>query len=209
MTDFPLDSEDLDLEDFESRDLEGSNLDLQNYAVLLLNADYRPLRLLSWQRAIMLVWTNKVYVVETSGFKVRSAREEIPLPSVLVMRKHCKIPQKLPLSRYGLWIRDSYTCQYCGDTLKRYGGKLTSHDLTLDHVHPKSRGGDRSWLNLVVSCISCNQRKGNRTPKEAKMDLLTYPVIPKTSDVVLLMISQRENIPDAWRPYLGGSNNEL
>lgn len=193
---------DCELEEHPSFEGEGLS-EADAHQVLLLNADYSPLQIISWKRAITLLETRKVYVVQESAFKARTPTRAYPIPSVVVVKRYCRVPTHMPLSRFALGVRDHHTCQYCGETLRRKGGNLTVHDLTIDHVYPKSKGGPRSWENLVLACMSCNQRKGNRTPQEAKMVLRTSPRVPQTHEVVKLMIVNRQGkVPSAWLPYL-------
>ena len=88
--------------------------------------------------------------------------------------------------------RDKNVCQYCG-------GRFSFTDLTMDHVIPKSRGGDKSWTNIVACCKRCNNKKGNRTPEEAKMPLIKKPAIPKWNIHVLL---RDKKIPQEWEDYI-------
>jgi 5-methylcytosine-specific restriction endonuclease McrA len=101
----------------------------------------------------------------------------------------------LPLTRRTVLTRDQHTCQYCGT---QPGQK----HLTLDHVIPRSRGGLNVWENVVTACAACNQRKGNRTPREAGMPLRGKPARPHYVAIVLL---GHANAPHAWRKYLPGA----
>ena len=135
--------------------------------VLVLNASYEPLNICNWKRAVILIFKGKAEQIEHNGKVIYS---NCHLPTVIRLRNYIRVPYKeIPLTRRNLMHRDQYTCQYC---------KSKTHDLTIDHVVPKSRGGTDSWDNVVASCQKCNVKKGNRTPKEARMHLLKHPRAP-------------------------------
>ncbi|WP_340598468.1 HNH endonuclease [Bdellovibrio sp. GT3] len=96
--------------------------------------------------------------------------------------------------RENVYIRDNYTCQYCGD-------KLNAKQLTLDHVVPASHNGPKNWTNVVSACRDCNQRKANRTPRTANMPLLSEPRAPNWLPTLQLEISA-DHVPPDWQPYL-------
>ena len=140
-----------------------------NRLVLVLNASYEPIHICSARRALTLVLKGAAVVEERSAFTVRTAKLHIPIPSVVRLFKYRRIPrQNRSVSRKGIILRDGATCQYCRK-------KLPPKDLTLDHVVPRSRGGESTWENLVACCYPCNNRKGNRTPQEAGMVLAKLP----------------------------------
>ena len=138
--------------------------------VLLLNQTYEPLGTVSVARAVIMVFKNTVTVEELDGNRVlRSARAEFPVPSVIRRRIYINVRRRREASsmkRLRIYMRDKYRCQYCGE-------KKPAGELTLDHILPRSRGGDNSPVNVVTACVSCNNRKGDRTPAEARMPLLT------------------------------------
>ena len=140
-----------------------------NRMVLVLNASYEAVTLCSARRAIVLVLKGAAVVEETSGHVVRTAKIRIPVPSVVRLRVYRKMPRpRRSVSRKGVILRDASVCQYCNR-------KFESRDLTLDHVIPRSRGGESTWENLVASCLRCNNTKGDRTPQEAGMHLIRAP----------------------------------
>jgi 5-methylcytosine-specific restriction endonuclease McrA len=161
--------------------------------VLLLNADYFPLQAISWERAMVLLFQDKVTTVAMSSREIRSATQTWQVPSVVVLRKYKQGHTRVPMSRDSLYARDSYTCQYCARVLR-------ATDLTLDHVMPKSRGGKSTWENLATSCSPCNLHKGANTPEEAGMRLLRVPFKPTRKDLILYSIS-RKPIPSEWLDY--------
>ena len=145
--------------------------------VLLLNNDSQPLQYTSWRRAVVLLLKGKAEVEETIKHIEDYIRVgEYYIPKCIKLKEHMAIPHKeLPFSRTNIFKRDNYTCQYCGKHLEK-------DELTLDHVFPKSRMGPDIWENLVTCCKECNQKKANRTPKEAHMKLLKRPVRPTMED---------------------------
>jgi len=163
--------------------------------VLLLNATYEPLRVISWKRAITLLTLDKVEVLETYDRVVRSVTLAIRLPAVVRLihlvrfRKHT-----IRFSRENIYIRDKYQCQYCASS-------MDAGDLTYDHVIPKSMGGKTAWENIVTCCLPCNKKKGGRTPRQARMSLISKAKRPSLHP--MLMITRRiGNTPESWRAYL-------
>ena len=160
--------------------------------VLVLNASYEPLNVCSVRRAHVLVWKGKAEVIEDAGKPLRSAAEKYVWPHVIRLLNYVRVPKSVQrkISRRALFARDNWRCQYCGTD----GGKLT-----LDHIVPRSRGGDSIWENVVTSCAPCNLRKGNRTLDEVGMRLHTQPRPPAPALFVTLSAPR---IPDGWQPYL-------
>lgn len=160
--------------------------------VLVLNASYEPLNITSWRRAIILLIKGKAEQVEHNGHMLAA---DFPLPSVIRLRSYVKIPYKeINLSRWNVMHRDNYTCQYCGDR---------GRDQTIDHVIPRSRGGGDTWENVVAACVRCNVKKGDRTPKEAGMQLMTQPKRP--SGHLAFEISKHSGTQQDWRKYMIGT----
>lgn len=161
----------------------------------MLNASYEPLNITSWRRAVVLLLKGKAEQLEHNGQLIY---QDLPIPTVIRLRQYVKVPYKeIPLTRRNLLERDRHTCQYCN-----YKGE----ELTLDHVLPRSRGGDDSWENLVTACVRCNVKKGNRTPKEANMSLNYQPRRPYSSLLFEISKHTRENSNQEWRKYVIGIN---
>lgn len=162
--------------------------------VLVLNASFEPLSVVSIQRALILLLKEKAEVVEAAQAVLRSERMTVPVPLVIRLVYYVRIPYpiSLPISRRALLVRDRYTCQYCGTQPGR-------QDLTIDHVVPKSRGGATSWENVVAACRRCNGKKGNKTPAEAGMKLLAEPARPKYFAMAYLTSLEAR---DAWEKYI-------
>ncbi len=160
--------------------------------VLVLNASYEPLNVCSVRRAHVLVWKGKAEVIEDLDKPLRSAARDFVWPHVIRLLSYVRVPKAIQrkISRRALFARDKWRCQYCGTET----GKLT-----LDHVKPRSRGGESVWDNVVTSCGPCNLRKGNRTLEEAGMRLHHPPRAPAPTLFVTLSAPR---IPDGWEPYL-------
>ena len=135
---------------------------MDDLAVLVLNYTYEPLHFTNAKRAITLLLSGKAESVEASPRVVRSPSRAYPLPAVIRLAAYIRKPflERVAFNKKNILRRDGYTCQYCA----RRGEKLT-----VDHIVPRSRGGESTWDNLVACCKRCNHRKGNRTPEESGM----------------------------------------
>jgi 5-methylcytosine-specific restriction endonuclease McrA len=145
---------------------------------LALNASFEPLTLVPARRAVRLVLDRKAEILEVDRDKrFRSERDEVPCPTVIRLVRFVHVPRRFrrQVTNTFLFARDDYSCQYCGRHRKELKGRQF---LTRDHVLPVSRGGGNGWSNVVTSCSPCNNRKGNRTPEEARMPVLTQPGEP-------------------------------
>jgi 5-methylcytosine-specific restriction endonuclease McrA len=156
-----------------------------------LNQDYRALTICSVQRAVVLVHLQKAEMVESMpDVFLRSSSIHFPWPSIVRLKAFVRVPYKrIMLSRKNVLRRDGYRCQYCG----------SRDSLTVDHVLPRSRGGRDTWENLVAACTPCNNKKGNRTPDEARMELRRTPFRPSQ---VMFIRDFIGNVDDTWKPYL-------
>ncbi|MBC8077979.1 MAG: HNH endonuclease [Chloroflexales bacterium] len=161
--------------------------------VLVLNASYEPLQLVPVRRAVVLLLQEKAELVEAAAYKLRALSFALDVPLVIRLVRYIKIPRrlKLPCSRRGVLARDRETCQYCA----LQPGRL---QLTVDHVLPRSQGGQTTWENVVTACRDCNHRKGGRTPEQANMLLLSRPRQPQYVAFALLGELERHEI---WRKY--------
>ncbi|HUP01249.1 MAG TPA: HNH endonuclease [Gemmatimonadota bacterium] len=159
--------------------------------VLVLNQNYEPLAVTRAQRAVVLVVLGKAEIIERYDAVVRSVSHAVPLPSVVRLSVYIRAPrQPVALTRRNILKRDGYRCQYC---------RARRGPMTTDHVLPRSLGGRDSWTNLVCACVRCNNRKGNRTPEAAGMELARPPRRPHR----YTQITFYSSIPDhRWRPYL-------
>ncbi len=161
---------------------------------LLLNSTYEPLRIIGWQRAVTMMCLEKVDVIVSYESMLRSMSLSLQKPSVVRLCRYVRRHKmKVSLSRRNIHIRDKGKCQYCQK-------QLDLKDFTLDHVTPKSRGGQTSWTNIVAACGACNRKKGSKSLKEARMRLLAKPIEPRPSAQYLL--SFNDNMPTPWQPFL-------
>ncbi len=161
--------------------------------VLVLNLDFQPLNVCNVRRAVVLLAKEKAEVVEHNGHLLISAREILRAPSVIRLGYHIKRPRPVvKLTRREILQRDDHTCQYCG---KR------GHDLTIDHVVPRHRGGQHSWNNVVAACKSCNHRKGGKTLHEARTHLIREPFRPPSTPQYLF--SSYLKTEQTWHKFLG------
>lgn len=166
----------------------------QRRRVLVLNASYEPIHVCTVRRALVLVCKGAARVEEDAGRLVRTVRTAVAEPSVIRLTEYRRIPRpRRVLSRRNILLRDRHTCQYCGVA-------FPASQLTLDHVRPRSRGGDGSWENLVTSCGRCNTRKGDRTPDEARMPLLRAPRHCTGRHLLRELAGSEER----WRKYVFG-----
>lgn len=162
---------------------------------LLLNSTYAPLRVISWKRAVMLWFEDKVEILEEyDDFDLTSVKIRIKCPAVVRLLTYVSgKKQRVKFSRINVFSRDKYSCQYCGATPGPSG-------LTYDHVIPRSRGGKTVWDNIATCCIPCNRKKADRTPEEAKMKLRTKPVKPTWMPTSKILAVPKT--PDLWMSYL-------
>jgi 5-methylcytosine-specific restriction endonuclease McrA len=164
-------------------------------ATLMLSSTYEPLRVISWKRAIRLLWLGKVEVLEEYDEEIRSISISIRMPAVVRLLRFFRYKrQPVRFSRQNVYARDRHTCQYCGT-------RLPPSELTFDHVVPKVLGGKTEWDNIVSCCIPCNMRKRGKTPAEAGMKLIKKPRRPKWIPTLTLKINFR-SAPQSWRDYL-------
>lgn len=166
---------------------------------LVLSNTYIPITRVPWQRAITLVLLGRVEVLEEYDDRiVRSVSEVFHVPSVIrfIRKVTGFFHRQVRFNRKNVWLRDKGCCQYCGT-------RVSMSDFTYDHVIPQSQGGKTTWENVVVSCMRCNQKKRDRTPKQAGMTLVTPPIKPKSLPSADLSLSWGQHMPESWKDYLG------
>ena len=158
---------------------------------LVLNAGYEPLAVVSFRRAIVLVLAGKATVIADGPTPVVSGSLTLPRPSVILLGRYVRVPhgRAVPVSRRGVLRRDEHRCAYCG-----------GHAATVDHVLPRSRGGQDSWENLVACCVRCNNVKGDKTPEEKGWSLRVRPQAPRGPAWVVRGADVRE---PTWDAFLG------
>jgi 5-methylcytosine-specific restriction endonuclease McrA len=173
-------------------------------SVLLLNADAQPLSLLplstiSWQNAIKALFADRIKVLKNhDDIFLRSPTIKVPMPSVVMLHRYHKLPSKAKFTRRNLYIRDQFSCQYCGD-------RFNIQELTIDHVVPRVRGGRTSWTNCVSACPKCNTRKGQSLLKPIK-----DPIQPSWHEINHSSKFHHVVVPDpAWQDYINWPENLL
>jgi len=171
---------------------------LKQHPALVLNADYRPLSyyplsLWSWQDAVKAAWLERVDIVAEYDEVARSPSREIRIPSVVVLKDFVKPQSKVAFTRFNLFLRDEFACQYCG----------AIGDLTFDHVVPRAAGGITSWENVVAACSKCNLQKGSKSLRRSGMTLRKPPRQPVSEQ----LRNQGRKFPpnylhDSWLDFL-------
>jgi len=158
--------------------------------VLILNADYRAFAVCGVHKAFLLVYLNKAEMIDSAkNYAIRTITRTFEAPSVIRLMSYVTVPYKgVMLSRQNIYKRDNNKCVYCG----------AASDLTLDHVLPRSRGGETKWNNLVTACKTCNARKGDFTPEEAAMHLPYQPYKPS----FVAFLKEFSGIEENWLPFL-------
>lgn len=162
---------------------------------LVLDRGYQPHRIVSWQRAVTMLFQGKVEIVEEYDEDIRGVTITIKMPAVVRLLGKIRGKRSIKFSRINVAMRDSFSCMYCGN-------KLPLRKLTYDHVVPRSRGGKTRWENIVMACYPCNERKANQTPAEARMKLIKTPVKPSWLPVVGFRVEATMSIPDQWANWL-------
>jgi 5-methylcytosine-specific restriction endonuclease McrA len=165
-------------------------------AVLLLNASFEPLRVITLRRAIGLLIAGKVEVLANGDGEVHSERMTMAVPAVVRLRYMVRVPfaTSVPLSRRAVLVRDARHCQFA---------HCNRPAATVDHVVPRSRGGGHEWTNVVAACSQCNARKGDRLLLELGWRLKRRPLAPR-GPIVLLTAAGVANPPEVWADYLPG-----
>ncbi len=184
--------------------------------VLVLNRLWQAVNVCSVRRAMSLLFQGQAQVVFNGGenaFRTFNFGEwtdfsseeshtdsigtvsfKIRVPRVILLMVYDRLPRKeVKFTRHNIFERDKNTCQYCGKTLDRI-------ELNLDHVVPKNRGGPTTWENIVCSCIPCNTRKANRTPRESSMNLIRDPKRPKWRPFVQVTFGMKAH--DSWKHFI-------
>lgn len=157
---------------------------------LVLNASFEPLSVVSGRRAVVLVLADRAEVVHHSGMVLHSERLAVEVPSVIRLRHYVRVPyrRRTALSRRGVFARDGHRCQYCGDRAE-----------SIDHVLPRSRGGEHIWENVVAACRRCNTKKRDRLLEQTSMHLRRPPRVPRHLSWIAVQVG---SVPDSWQAYL-------
>ncbi len=171
------------------------------FPALVLNADFQPLSyfplsLWSWHDSVKAVVTDRVNVVSEYDTEINSPSFSLKLPSVISLKEYIAAQRQPAFTRFNVFLRDRFSCQYCDMD-------LPSHELTFDHVIPRSRGGRTTWENVVAACAPCNLRKGGRMPHHAGMLPMRHPARPTSHE---LQSNGRHFPPnflhESWRDFL-------
>jgi 5-methylcytosine-specific restriction endonuclease McrA len=171
---------------------------LKHHPALVLNADYRPLSyyplsLWPWQDAVKAAWLNRVDIIAEYDEVARSPSMEIRIPSVVVLRDYVKPQKKVAFTRFNLFLRDEFACQYCGST----------GDLTFDHVVPRAAGGITSWENVVAACSKCNLYKGSKSLRQSGLNLRKDPCQPAVGQLMNMGRKFPPNhLHESWMDFL-------
>jgi 5-methylcytosine-specific restriction endonuclease McrA len=178
--------------DFSVRIRQHNGLGKMNAKVLILNQNYEPMSVINVRKAIVLLYLGKVELIaEKDGLQIHSVSATFPFPSIVRLSVYVRVPhKKIILSRKNILRRDGHRCQYCG---------RSDVPLTVDHVLPLSKSGGDSWENLVTACVSCNNRKGDRIPEEARMPLRRRPMRPNHVTFISHYVG---TLDERWKPYL-------
>ena len=198
---------------------------LESCPTLVLNADFRPLSyfplsIWPWQEAVKATFLGRVNTVAEYDRVIHSPSMEMALPSVVSLKQYIKPADRPAFTRFNVFLRDKFTCQYSGQrllskrdnhitneffySLRTFAGqRLPAHELTFDHVVPRSRGGRTIWENVVTASSEYNLRKGNRTPQQAGLKLRHQPRRPDTWELLENGRSFPPNyLHESWRDYL-------
>jgi 5-methylcytosine-specific restriction endonuclease McrA len=157
---------------------------------LVLNASYEPLSVVTVRRALVLVLSDKALLVHSSGRLLHSATRAFDEPSVVRLVHYVSVPHqtRVSVSRRSVFLRDGHRCQYCGGQAEN-----------IDHVVPRSRGGEHSWENVVACCRRCNTRKEDRLLEESGLRLARQPRAPRSR---LWLLALSGDVRDEWTPYV-------
>ena len=172
-----------------------------NSPALVLNADFQPLSyfplsLWSWQDTVKAVFLERVNIVSEYDEMVRSPSFEMRLPSVISLKKYIPASRRPAFTRFNVFLRDRFACQYCGEG-------FPTHELTFDHIVPRSRGGRTTWENVVTACSGCNLRKSNRLPRECGIHPKSWPFSPDAYQLKEIGRAYPPNyLHESWRDFL-------
>jgi 5-methylcytosine-specific restriction endonuclease McrA len=163
---------------------------------LVLNVGYQPVARVPWETAIVWVLDRVVEVVDEYPDRyIRTTNWSVRMPSIVRFLKTTPRKKAIKFSRYNVYARDRGRCQYCGNKVRR-------DEFTYEHVVPRVLGGRTCWENVVVACVSCNQRKAGRTPQQANMKLLSTPVQPRKLPDLPRQVRFTEGMPESWKGWL-------
>lgn len=162
---------------------------------LLLNTTFEPLSVVSWRKAITLIYLGKVEVIKEYEREIKGVSRNLRQPSVVRLRRFVRNNHSnVRFSRKNVFLRDNFKCQYCGEI-------FDPKHLTCDHIVPRSRGGVTEWSNIVTSCLRCNRKKGDKLPSEVEMHPLKRPARPNGFYMLMLHVGIKV-LPHYWKEYI-------
>jgi 5-methylcytosine-specific restriction endonuclease McrA len=165
---------------------------------LIIDRSGMPISFVNWQRAVSLVYTGKAHALyEDDSAILKSSCFEVNMPRVIQLKNEVKkrmFKNHVPFSRRNIAIRDNSKCQYCDQV-------LATHQYTFDHVHPRSKGGQSTWENLVLACLNCNKKKADKTLSQANLTLLRKPTEPKANDKRFNFKLRINTLRPEWEPW--------
>ncbi len=181
---------------------------------LVLNRSWQPIHVTTVVRALVMLWNDSAKVVDPEEYRlhaweewmtlspheggpcIRTARLRLRVPEVIALQHYDRVPlAAVTFSRRNVAKRDHYTCQYCG-------AQPGVEELTIDHVNPRSQGGQSSWTNCVAACVTCNARKADRTPEQAGMKLRKCPARPEWKPLYALHGPGHGPSIESWKKFL-------
>jgi 5-methylcytosine-specific restriction endonuclease McrA len=168
---------------------------LESFKILVLNYSYEPLQFCNAKRALIMVLSGRAEGLEVDGYQVKSPNATYPLPTVIRVLKMVrkKKGKSISFSKKNILKRDNFTCQYCGEK---------PQILTIDHIIPKSRGGETTWNNVVVACKPCNLKKSNKTLDESGLVLAKKPIKPNFYLYSIAIPPAPKSHIECWNKYL-------
>ncbi len=175
-----------------------SHLSHNSNHVLLLNASEEIINLISWRKAVGLIFSGKAKKPygHDEIYEIKTLRGIFELPTAVILENYVKVPFKRSscLTKKNIMKRDGYSCQYCGDI-------LNPKTESIDHIVPRSKGGKHVWENVVACCTSCNWKKADKTLKESGLNLKKLPEVPTQRGLIHSFILQKKNQNPSWKRW--------
>jgi 5-methylcytosine-specific restriction endonuclease McrA len=163
---------------------------------LVIDRDFQPIMIINWQKAFCLIFTGKAEVIKESDSRlIHSSYKVFKFPTVIQIFTRVNYSVRVTLNRWSIFARDNFSCAYCGVV-------QTKKELSLDHIHPVSKGGKSSWENLITACQKCNQKKSDKTAEEAGLKMRLKPYRPVWSPSFMMSVYQIKTINDDWKDFL-------
>lgn len=168
---------------------------IKNDKTLVIDSYFQPVMIITWKKAFCLLFTGKATVVKESNIKyINSTSKSFKFPTVIQIYAKINYNFKINLNRWSIFARDNFSCAYCGNSFQK-------KDLSLDHIHPVSKGGKSSWENLITACYSCNQKKSNKSLEEIGFKMKFKPYKPIWSSDFMLKLYQINKPLEDWKDF--------